>query len=223
VPRTGELFGNRWRDARPASSAGDIQPWLDHCAVLVPDAGEREHCYDVMAFRVQHPNQKINHAVLHGGLEGCGKDTMWAPMIWAVCGPQLLNRGIMDNDTVTSQWGYQLESEVLLINELREPDAAQRRAFANKLKPIIAAPPEYLPINRKGLHPYMMLNRIFVLAFSNDPSPISLSSQDRRWFCLWSGAPAYAARPGRKPLELVRQERFCLHRRLASRPRRVEI
>ena len=189
VPRTGELFGNRWRDARPASSTGDIQPWLDHCAVLVPDAGEREHCYDVMAFRVQHPNQKINHAVLHGGLEGCGKDTMWAPMIWAVCGPQLLNRGIMDNDTVTSQWGYQLESEVLIINELREPDAAQRRAFANKLKPIIAAPPEYLPINRKGLHPYMMLNRIFVLAFSNDPSPISLSSQDRRWFCLWSGAP----------------------------------
>ena len=189
VPRTGELFGNRWRDARPASSAGDIQPWLDHCAVLVPDAREREHCYDVMAYRVQHPNQKINHAVLHGGLEGCGKDTMWAPMIWAVCGPQLHNRGIMDNDTVSSQWGYQLESEVLLINELREPDAAQRRAFANKLKPIIAAPPEYLPINRKGLHPYMMLNRIFVLAFSNDPSPISLSSQDRRWFCLWSAAP----------------------------------
>jgi hypothetical protein len=189
VPRSGELFGNRWRNARPAVEAGSIQPWLDHCALLIPDAVEREHCYNVMAYRVQHPTQKINHAVLHGGLEGCGKDTMWAPMIWAVCGPQLLNRGIMDNDTVSSQWGYQLESEILIINELREPDAAQRRAFANKLKPIIAAPPEYLPVNRKGLHPYMMLNRIFVLAFSNDPSPISLSSQDRRWFCIWSEAP----------------------------------
>jgi hypothetical protein len=195
VPRSGELFGNRWRNARPAVEAGSIQPWLDHCALLIPDAAEREHCYDVMAYRVQHPTQKINHAVLHGGLEGCGKDTMWAPMIWAVCGPQLLNRGIMDNDTVSSQWGYQLESEVLIINELREPDATQRRAFANKLKPIIAAPPEYLPVNRKGLHPYMMLNRIFVLAFSNDPSPISLSSQDRRWFCIWSDAPRMSPGP----------------------------
>ena len=95
----------------------------------------------------------------------------------------------MDNDSVNSQWGYQLESEILLINELKEPDAKERRALANKLKPIIAAPPEMLPINRKGLHPYQMVNRLFVLAFSNDPVPISLASQDRRWFCVWSTAP----------------------------------
>jgi hypothetical protein len=72
---------------------------------------------------------------------------------------------------------------------LKEPDAATRRQLANQLKPIIAAPPEMLPINRKGLHPYMMANRLFVLAFSNDPVPISLASQDRRWFCVWSTAP----------------------------------
>jgi hypothetical protein len=142
-----------------------------------------------MAFKVQHPEIKINHAVLHGGDEGSGKDTFWAPFLWAVCGDNLRNRGIMDNDSVNSQWGYQLESEVLIINELKEPDASARRQLANKLKPIIAAPPEMLPINRKGLHPYMMLNRVFVLAFSNDPVPISLASQDRRWFCVWSHAP----------------------------------
>jgi hypothetical protein len=33
-----------------------------------------------------------------------------------------------------------------------------------------------------------MANRLFVLAFSNDPVPISLASQDRRWFCIWSAA-----------------------------------
>ena len=152
----------------------------------MPNPDELDHILNAMAFKVKHPEIKINHAILHGGLEGCGKDTMWAPFIWAVCGPNLKNRGIMDNETISSQWGYQLESEVLIINELREPDAAQRRAFANKLKPIIASPPEMLPVNRKGLHPYMMLNRIFVLAFSNDMSPISLASQDRRWFCVWS-------------------------------------
>jgi hypothetical protein len=30
------------------------------------------------------------------------------------------------------------------------------------------------------------LNRLAVLAFTNDPVPISLPSQDRRWFCVWS-------------------------------------
>jgi hypothetical protein len=79
-----------------------------------------------------------------------------------------------------------LESEILILNELREPDARDRRALANKLKPIIAAPPEYLSINRKGLKPYDMVNRCLVIAFSNDAVPITLDSQDRRWFALSS-------------------------------------
>jgi len=192
VARDGDVYGNRWRDARPAverAARADVAPWLDHCAALVPEASEREHLFDVMAFKVQHPEVKINHAVLHGGDQGCGKDTLWAPFIWSVCGPGMKNRGLIDNDTLGSQWGYQLEAEIIILNELKEPEAMARRALANKLKPIIAAPPEMLTINRKGLHPYDMVNRAFVLAFSNDPIPISIDSQDRRWFCVWSAAP----------------------------------
>jgi hypothetical protein len=193
VSRDGDLYGNRWRDARPTidseSASLDISMWMDHCQELVPEQDELKHIFNVMAFKVQHPEIKVNHAILHAGDEGSGKDTFWAPFIWAVCGDHLKNRGIMDNNSVNSQWGYQLESEILIINELKEPDAAARRQLANQLKPIIAAPPEMLPINRKGLHPYYMANRLFVLAFSNDPVPISLASQDRRWFCVWSTAP----------------------------------
>jgi len=189
VTRDGDVYGNRWRDARQPAGGGDVSMWLDHCAALIPLDVERDHIFDVMACKYQRPNIKINHAVLHGGDEGCGKDTLWAPLLWAVCGPSLRNRGILDNDTLGSQWGYQLEAEIIILNELKEPDARERRALANKLKPIIAAPPEMIPINRKGLHPYQMVNRCFVLAFSNDPVPISLASQDRRWFCVWSSAP----------------------------------
>jgi hypothetical protein len=189
VTRDGDIYGNRWRDARPATAAGDVTPWLDHCHKLVPEAKELEHIWDVMAFKLQHPEVKVNHAILHGGDQGSGKDTMWAPFIWSVCGPHLKNRGLLDNDTMSSQFGYALESEILILNELKEPDAKERRALANKLKPIIAAPPEMLSVNRKGLHPYQMANRMFVLAFSNDQVPISLDSQDRRWMCVWSHAP----------------------------------
>ena len=192
VARDGDVYGNRWRNARPVVSPAtdsDIEPWLAHCRALVPEPIELEHLLDVMAYKVQHPEVKINHAVLHGGTQGCGKDTFWAPFIYAVCGPGMKNRGLLDNDTLGSQWGYALESEILIINELKEPEARERRALANKLKPLIAAPPEMLPINRKGLHPYDMVNRMFVLAFTNDPVPITIDSQDRRWFCIWSHSP----------------------------------
>jgi hypothetical protein len=221
VTRDGDLFGNRWRDARPdvsSAAAGDIAIWMRHCQELVPEQAELDHIFDVMAFKVQHPEIKVNHAILHAGDEGSGKDTFWAPFIWAVCGDHLKNRGIMDNNSVTSQWGYQLESEILIINELKEPDAATRRQLANQLKPIIAAPPEMLPINRKGLHPYMMANRLFVLAFSNDPVPISLASQDRRWFCVWSTAPRMDSGKAKKIWDWYRAGGFaCIAKWLMAR------
>jgi hypothetical protein len=108
VSRDGDIYGNRWRDARPEGlMAGDITPWLDHARTLIPNEEELEHIFNVMAYKVQHPEIKINHAVLHGGDEGSGKDTLWAPFLWAVCGNNLRNRGIMDNNSVNSQWGYQ--------------------------------------------------------------------------------------------------------------------
>lgn len=192
VARDGDVYGNRWRDARPDLSnvtPSSVDAWLDHCRLLVPEPEELEHVFNMMAFKLQHPEIKINHAILHGGDEGSGKDTMYAPFIWSICGPHLKNRGLIDNDSLGGQWGYALESEIIILNELKEPEAKERRALANKLKPIIAAPPEMLTVNRKGLHPYDMLNRAFVLAFTNDPVPITIPSQDRRWFCLWSRAP----------------------------------
>jgi hypothetical protein len=196
VSRAGDVYGNRWRDARPVAVPGDITPWLEHCRRLVPDADALEHCFNVMAYKLQHPEVKINHAVLHTGTQGSGKDSMWHPFIWSVCGDNAVNRGLLDSDTMSSQFNYALESEILVLNELREPDAKDRRALANRLKPVIAAPPEYLSVNRKGLHPYDMVNRLFVLAFSNDAVPITLDSQDRRWFAIKSTAPRMSPEAG---------------------------
>jgi hypothetical protein len=195
VARDGLVYGNRWTNMRPDMSGSDtikesdIGRWVDHCRILVQEEAELEHIWDVMAYKVQNPNVKINHAVLHGGDEGCGKDSMWAPFLWAIGGVHQHNRSIIETGGLDSQWGYSLEAEVVILNELKEPEARERRALANKLKPLIAAPPETILINRKGLHPYEMLNRLQVVAFTNDPLPITLPTQDRRWFCVWSRAP----------------------------------
>ena len=187
--RDGIVYGNRWRDARPTPVAGNVQPWLAHVERMIPDQREREHVLDVMAFKVQHPNRKINHAVLHGGNPGSGKDTMWAPFFWAIGGESLKNVSLVRNEEVTSQWGYALETEILVVNELRQSEAKDRRALENTLKPLIAAPPEFLAVQRKGLAPYDLVNRLQVIAFSNERVAINLPSDDRRWFVIWSAAP----------------------------------
>ena len=187
-----DTYGNRWVDARPTinSTGGNIDMWLDHCRHLVPNDSELQHLWDIMAFKLQYPKIKINHAVLHVGEEGSGKDLMWKPFIWSVCGEYLKNLAVVDGDRMQSQFNEHLESEILVLNELKEPDSAARRDLANKLKPIIAAPPEMFSVNPKGKKRYDVANRLFVLAFSNEQVPISLSSQDRRWFCIHSAADA---------------------------------
>jgi hypothetical protein len=189
--RDGLVYGNQWRNARPdvsGVSPTGIERWLDHVERLLPDERERQHVLDVMAFKVQHPGKKINHAVLHIGVPGAGKDLMWLPMQWAIDGGTSLNVENIQNADIMSQWGYSYEREMLVFQELRQAEARDRRALENHLKPIIAAPPEYLTVNRKGQHPYQALNRLFVLAFSNESIPITLPSDDRRWFVVRSSA-----------------------------------
>ena len=190
VGHQGDLYGNRWVDARPTitSTGGNIDMWLNHCRHLIPNQDELNHIWDIMAFKLQNPKSKINHAVLHIGDEGSGKDLMWKPFVWSVCGNYMKNLSIVDGTRMQSQFNDHLEVEILILNELKEPDSAARRDLANKLKPIIAAPPDMFSINQKGKKRYDVSNRLFVLAFSNEQVPISLSSQDRRWFCVHSKA-----------------------------------
>ena len=189
VNREGHEYGNRWRNARPQPVPGDVSIWLRHVERLVPIEFEREHLLNALAHKVQYPGHKINHAILMGGNPGCGKDTLFAPFFWAIGGATKTNCSLVKNEDITSQWGYSLECEVMEIAELRQTEAKDRRALENQLKPIIAAPPELLPVNRKGLHPYMALNRVFVVAFSNERAAITIPSEDRRWFCLWADLP----------------------------------
>jgi len=188
VARDGLPYGNRWRDARPTPVAGDVSPWLAHVERMVPEEFEREHLLNALAHKVQFPAHKINHAILMGGNHGSGKDTLFAPFFWAIGGDAKANCSLVKNEDLNSQWGYALECEVMEIAELRQAEAKDRRALENTLKPIIAAPPELLMVNRKGMHPYMALNRVFVIAFSNERVAISLPSEDRRWFVLWCEA-----------------------------------
>jgi len=49
-------------------------PWLDHVRKIYPE--DVDHIVMWLAHRVQRPQEKINHALVLGGAQGIGKDTL---------------------------------------------------------------------------------------------------------------------------------------------------
>jgi hypothetical protein len=62
--------------------ASDVAPWLDHVHRVYPD--DADHIIKFCAQRVQTPQVKINHALVLGGEQGIGKDTILEPVKRAV-------------------------------------------------------------------------------------------------------------------------------------------
>ncbi len=62
--------------------ASKADPWLDHVREVY--ASETEHIVRWLAHRVQNPGEKINHALVLGGPQGIGKDTLLEPIKQAI-------------------------------------------------------------------------------------------------------------------------------------------
>lgn len=190
IARDGLATCNVWKDARQKGVLGDPSPWLEHLARLFPDEAMREHVLDVMAFKYQRPSVKINHGLMLMGVPGCGKDSAFAPFLWAIGGVDHANCVTVRNEEILrgQEFNYCAEAEVVIVNELRVARQNSSQMVENFLKPMLAAPPEFLSVNKKHEHPYLSVNRMLVLAFSNERRPIRLAANDRRWFVHWTDA-----------------------------------
>jgi hypothetical protein len=79
IERKGVSCFNLYRP--PAIVAGDAAkagPWLNHIRKVFGD--DANHIVQWLAHRVQRPNEKINHAIVLGGSQGIGKDTLLEPV-----------------------------------------------------------------------------------------------------------------------------------------------
>ncbi len=162
---------------------GQAGPWLDHIARVYPeDAG---HIVQWLAHRVQHPGEKINHALVLGGVEGVGKDSILAPVREAV-GPwnfgETSPRVIIDSAFT----GF-LRSVILRISEARDLGESDRFKFNEHTKGIITSPPEVHRVNEKYVKEYYVLNVVGVVFTTNHKTGgLYLSPHDRRHYVAWS-------------------------------------
>ena len=159
---------------------GDCSPWLKHVAWLVPDKKTREHLLNWLAFMIQHQDKKINHALLLGGPQRIGKDTLLDP-IKRYLGSD--NVSEPSADELKEQFTNYLHHTKLVV--FQECQNFDKLSVENKLKPMIAAPPDHLRVRLFGAGFYTTPNLVQVVFMSNHRHALKISKGDGRYFTIW--------------------------------------
>jgi hypothetical protein len=177
---------NHYREPRVVpGDATKVGPWLDHVRKIYPE--DANHIITWLAHRVQRPGEKINHALVLGGLQGIGKDTLLEPVKHAV-GPWNFRDVIPAN--LFGRFNSFAKAVILRVNEARDLGDAERVnrfTFYDHTKTYTAAPPDVLRIDEKNLREYYVFNVLgFLITTNYKTDGIYLPADDRRHYVAWS-------------------------------------
>lgn len=185
IRRPGCRTFNLYRPPSPiVGDSGEIGPWLEHLTRLC--GADADHVLMWMAQRVQQPQVKINHALVLGGDQGIGKDTLLDPLRLAV-GPWNFNE--VSPAQVMGRFNGFLKSVVLRVSEVRDMGDHDRYALYEHLKALLASPPEVLRCDEKNVREYSVFNVMGVVFTTNHRDGLYLPADDRRHFVVWCDLP----------------------------------
>jgi Family of unknown function (DUF5906) len=162
--------------------AAEAYIWRNHIQKIFPD--DVDHIVNWLAHRVQFPEDKLNHALVLGGAQGIGKDTLLEPVKHAVGDWNFLE--VSPHHLLGRFNGY-VKSVILRINEARDLGDMSRFSFYDHMKALTAAPPNVLRVDEKHRHEYYVPNCTGIIITTNHKSDgIFLPSDDRRHYVAWS-------------------------------------
>jgi hypothetical protein len=135
------------------------------------------HILDVLSFLVQHPGQKLNHAiVMYGATQGTGKDTCFVPLVRFYGDHNVSN---IQPEAVSGTFTGFLCAMLCVINEMIN---FEKLATANRMKPWLAAPPKTITVNMKYAQPFDIPNVVNFIIHSNYADAIRMDDTDRRFW-----------------------------------------
>jgi hypothetical protein len=165
------------------SDATKAGPWLDHMRTVF-NADDAAHIVKWLAHRVQRPGDKINHALVLGGEQGIGKDSMLEPVKEAV---GRWNFQEITPKDLLGRFNPFVESVILRINEVHDLGEFDRFKLYDRAKLYTAAPPDVLRVDKKHVHEYYVPNVSGILFTTNHKTDgIYLPAGDRRHYVAWS-------------------------------------
>ena len=173
---------NHWKATTSVAALvtpSQIQKWLDHLTFVLGTSQERDRFLRWCAFVVQRPGLKPNWHFLVISDAGLGKDTMTAPVKLAV---GKYNHADILSYALTDTFNDWAERKLIIVGEVAQTKTGLNSPTEvnNRLKPLLAAPPETLRINNKNTKVYEIPNRCAVILFSNSQNPLHLERFSRR-------------------------------------------
>lgn len=183
IARPGCAVFNLYRPPIPlAGDADKAGPWIEHLRRVYPE--DAEHLIHWLAHRVQRPADKINHAIVMGGSQGIGKDTILEP-VKAAIGPWNFNEVSPQN--LLGRFNGFVKSVIMRVSEARDLGDVDRFAFYDHMKTYTAAPPDVLRVDEKHVREDAVFNVCGVIITTNHKSDgIYLPADDRRHYVAWS-------------------------------------
>ena len=183
IDRKGVTCFNLYRPpAIEPGAAAEAGTWIAHANNVFPD--DAGHIIKWLAHRGQRPQEKINHALVLGGNQGIGKDTLLEPVKRAI-GPW--NFAEVSPQQLLGRFNGFLKSVILRVSEARDLGDVDRFQFYDHMKAYTAAPPDVLRVDEKHLREHAVLNCCGVIITSNHKADgIYLPADDRRHFVAWS-------------------------------------
>lgn len=195
IEKPGAIVFNQYRE--PPLLNGDpaqAGPWIDLVCKLYPRPEEHDHIIRTLAFKLQHPEIKINHAIVLGGATRIGKDTMLVPIRRALGAWNVREAKPIE---IMGNFNPYMRSIVLIINESRDLGEVKKYHFYDHMKDIIATPPEVYPVNDKHEKTTHVLNVCLVVMTTNYRTDgLYLPPDDARHFPVWSDAVKEDYEPG---------------------------
>jgi Family of unknown function (DUF5906) len=185
IERAGCSTFNLYRP--PSILPGDpdkAERWLAHVQRVYP--ADCHHVVRWLAHRVQKPGEKINHALVLGGTQGVGKDSLLEPVKYAV-GPW--NFVEVSPAHLIGRFNGFVKSVILRVSEARDLGDMDRYSFYDHMKVYTAAPPDVLRCDEKNIREHSVMNCCGVVITTNHKTNgIFLPADDRRHYVAWSDA-----------------------------------
>jgi hypothetical protein len=182
---SGTAVFNLYRAPEPILGvAGQAGRWIEHLYRIYP--AEASHIERWLAHRIQHPGVKVNHALVLGGAQGIGKDTLLEPI---KAGVGAWNWHEVSPVQMLGRFNGWAKAVVLRVSEARDLGEVDRFAFYDHSKVYIAAPPDVIRVDEKNLREHYIANVSGVVITTNHKTDgLYLPADDRRHFVAWSEA-----------------------------------
>ena len=162
--------------------AGDVTPFLNHIAAIIPDEGDRKVLFDWMAHVVKFPGFKIPWAPVIQSAEGIGKGVIKQVMTHAIGLPYVHFPNAQQLGESGGKFNAWMRNKVFILADEIKVD--EKRHLVEVLKPLISEP--LIEVQGKGTDQEMEDNLANWGFFTNWKDAIPVSKNGRRYAIFYS-------------------------------------